>query len=122
LALLVGIPTGIALTRLARLAGPVIAVLAVVQTVPSLVLLGLFLPLLGIGQRPALFAAVVYSLFPIVMNTYVGITQVPAAVRDAARGMGMTGRQILWHVELPLAFPVLLAGRRTGAGHPSGNI
>jgi osmoprotectant transport system permease protein len=122
LALLVGIPAGIVLTRLPRVAGPVIAVLALVQTVPSLVLLGLLIPLFGIGEQPALVAAVVYSLLPIVMNTHVGITQVAPAIRDAARGMGMTGGQILWHVELPLALPVILAGVRTGAVYASGMI
>ncbi len=122
LALLIGIPTGIALTRLARVSGPVLGFLALVQTIPSLVLLGLLIPLLGIGQQPTLFCAVVYSLFPIVMNTYIGITQVPPAIRDAARGMGMTGRQILLQVELPLAFPVLLAGVRTGAIYASAMI
>jgi osmoprotectant transport system permease protein len=122
LALLIGIPAGLVLTRLPRLAGPVIAALGLVQTVPSLVLLGLLLPLLGVGQPAALFAAVVYSLFPLVMNTYIGITQVTPAVRDAARGMGMTRRQILWNVELPLAFPVVLAGVRTGAVYASSMI
>src|SRR5262245_23946892 len=122
LALLIGIPVGLALTRLPRVAAPIIAVLAGVQTVPSLVLLGLMIPLLGIGQPPTLFAAVVYSLFPIVMNTYVGITQVSPALRDAARGMGMTGRQVLWNVELPLALPVLLAGVRTGAIYATATI
>ncbi len=122
LALLAGIPTGLVLTRLPRIAGPVTAVLALVQTVPSLVLLGLLIPVLGLGQQSALFAAVVYSLFPIVMNTYVGITQVAPAVRDAARGMGMTGGQILWHVQLPLALPVILAGVRTAAVYASGMI
>jgi osmoprotectant transport system permease protein len=122
LALLVGLPAGLVLIRLPRLAAPVIAALGLLQTVPSLVLLGLLIPFLGIGQPPALFAAVVYSLFPIVMNTYVGITQVSPAVRDAARGMGMTRRQVLWNVELPLAFPVILAGVRTGAVYASGMI
>jgi osmoprotectant transport system permease protein len=122
LALLVGIPAGVLLTRLPRVAGPVTAFLAVVQTIPSLVLLGLLIPILGIGQQPALFAAVVYSVFPIVMNTFVGITQVSPPVRDAARGMGMTSRQILWNVELPLAFPVILAGIRTGAVYASAMI
>jgi osmoprotectant transport system permease protein len=121
-ALLLGIPAGIALTRLPRIAGPVIAVLGLVQTIPSLVLLGLLVPHLGIGEEPALVAAVVYSLLPIVMNTHVGITQVAPAIRDAARGMGMTGGQILWHVELPLALPVILAGVRTGAVYASGMI
>src|SRR5262249_53722740 len=72
--------------------------------------------------QPALFAAVVYSLFPVVMNTYVGITQVSPAIRDAARGMGMTDRQVLWNVELPLAFPVVLVGVRTGAVYASAMV
>jgi osmoprotectant transport system permease protein len=122
LALLVGIPAGVLLTRLPRIAGPVVAVLAVLQTIPSLVLLGLTLPLIGLGPPAALFAAVFYSVFPIVLNTHVGITQVVPAVRDAARGMGMTGRQVLWHVELPLAMPVILAGARSGAVAASGMI
>jgi osmoprotectant transport system permease protein len=122
LSLLVGIPTGLVLTRVPRLANPVIAVLAVVQTVPALVLLALLIPILGIRQTPALAAAVVYSVFPIVVNTYVGITQVSPAIRDAARGMGMTRGQVLWHVELPLAFPVLLVGVRTAAVYTSGMI
>jgi osmoprotectant transport system permease protein len=122
LALLVGIPVGLVLTRWQRSAGPIIAVLAVLQAVPSLVLLGLLIPLLGIGQSAALFAAVVYSVFPIVLNTYVGITQVTPSIKDAARGMGMTDRQMLWHVELPLSFPVLMAGVRAGAVYASGMI
>ena len=122
LALLAGIPAGIVLTSFPRLASPIINLLGILQTVPSLVLLGLLIPFLGIGQTPALFAAVVYSLFPIVMNTFVGITQVSSPIKDAARGMGMTPRQILWHVELPLALPVILAGVRTGAVYASGLI
>jgi osmoprotectant transport system permease protein len=115
IALLIGIPVGILLTRLRRISGPVIAVLALLQTFPSLALLGLLIPVIGIGQPAAIFLAVAYSLFPVVLNTHVGITQVPAAIRDAARGMGMTEGQILRKVELPLALPVLLAGIRTGA-------
>ncbi len=122
LALLVGIPAGLALTRLPRIANPVIALLALLQAIPSLVLLALCLPLLGIGETPALFATVVYSLFPITLNTYVGVNQVSPAIRDAARGMGMTAGQVLWSVELPLAFPVVLAGVRTGAIYASGMI
>ncbi len=122
LALSAGIPVGILLTRLPRLAAPVLAVLVMLQTIPSLVLLALLLPFLGIGQTPALVVAVIYCLFPVVINTYVGITQVSPSVRDAARGMGMTGRQVLWQVELPLALPVILAGVRTAAVYASGII
>src|SRR5262249_20240431 len=92
------------------------------QTFPSLALLGLLIPLLGVGQPAAIFLAVVYSLFPVVMNTYVGITQVPPAIRDAARGMGMTEGQILRRVELPLALPLLLAGVRPGAVYAIGIV
>ncbi len=114
-ALVISLPLGILLSRMKRISPPIIATLAVLQTIPSLALLGLLIPLIGVGERAAVFAAVVYSLFPIVLNTYVGLTQVPVAIRDAARGMGMTGWQILWNVDLPLAFPVILAGIRTGA-------
>lgn len=122
LTLLLGIPAGVLLTWLSRIASPVIAVLGVLQTVPSLVLLALLLPILGIAQTPALVAAVAYSLFPVVLNTYVGITQVSPAVRDAARGMGMTGLQVLWNVQMPLAMPVILAGARAGAVYTSGMV
>jgi osmoprotectant transport system permease protein len=122
LALLIGIPTGVLLNRVARLSAPVIAVLGLLQTIPSLVLLALLVPWLHTGEPPALFATVVYSLFPIVMNTHVGLTQVPLPVKDAARGMGMTGRQILLKVELPLAFPVVLAGVRTAAIYAIGVV
>jgi osmoprotectant transport system permease protein len=122
LALVIGIPAGLALTRLPRLAAPVIGFLAVLQALPSLILLALAIPFLGIGERPVLLAAVVYSLFPIIMNTYIGVTQVPPAIRDAARGMGMTTLQIVWNVELPLGFPVLLAGVRTAAIYASAMV
>ncbi len=122
IALLVGIPFGILLTRLPRASGPVLAVLALLQTFPSLALLGLLIPLLGLGQPAAIFLAVVYSLFPVVLNTHVGITQVSPAIRDAARGMGMTEGQILRRVELPLALPVILAGVRTGAVYAIGIV
>src|SRR5262245_8829355 len=122
IALLVGIPVGILLTRAARLSSPVIASLALLQTLPSLALVGLLIAWFGIGQQAALVVAVVYSLFPIVLNTYVGLTQVPRPITDAALGMGMTPTQLLWKVELPLALPVILAGVRTGAVYAIGIV
>jgi osmoprotectant transport system permease protein len=123
LVLLIGIPAGISLTWVPRLANPVIAAFAVLQTVPTIVLLGLLVVLLHIlGPTPALIAVVIYSIFPVVQNTHVGITQVSPAVRDAARGMGMTGGQVLWNVELPLAMPVVLAGVRSAAVAASGMV
>lgn len=121
-ALLAGIPIGIVLTRIPRVSSPIIATFALLQTLPSLALVGLLIPILGIGQPAAVFVAVIYSLFPIVLNTFVGITQVSPAIRDAARGMGMTPSQMLWHVELPLALPVILAGVRTGTVYAIGIV
>jgi osmoprotectant transport system permease protein len=115
LALILGIPLGVVLTRFRKLAAPCMAFLGLVQTIPSLALLGLLLPVLGVDQKAAIAIIVVYSVFPVVLNTYTGIVQVEPSILDAARGMGMTGRQILTRVELPLALPVVLAGVRTSA-------
>ncbi len=115
LAVAVGVPLGVVITRRARLRGPVLGVANVFQTIPSLAMFGFLIPLPfigGIGARSAIVALVVYALLPIVRNTYTGITEVDAAVRDAAVGMGMTDREILRLVELPLAFPVMIAGIR----------
>ena len=115
LAVLVGVPLGIVITRRARLRAPVLWVTNVLQTIPSLALFGLLIPLPfigGIGARTAIVALIVYALLPIVRNTYTGITGVDAAVRDAALGMGLTDGELLRLVELPLAAPVILAGVR----------
>lgn len=115
IAVAAGVPLGILLTRNAGLRGPVLGVANVLQTIPSLALFGFLIPLPflgGIGARTAIVALVLYGLLPIIRNTYAGISGVDAAVRDAARGMGMTDRQILRMVELPLAAPVVLAGVR----------
>ncbi len=114
-AIAVGLPVGIALTRRPRWRGPVLGLANVVQTIPSLALFGFLIPLPligGIGARTAVVALVLYGLLPIVRNTYTGITGVDAAVREAGRGMGMTDRQLLLMVDLPLALGVILAGVR----------
>ena len=127
-AALIGMPLGIAARARPRLGSSLFAVLNLLQTVPSIALFGLLigplsllansLPILqtlglrGIGIAPALIALVLYSLLPVVRNTQAGLAAVPAAVVEAARGMGMARAQILWRVELPLAWPVLLAGLR----------
>ncbi|RYC67927.1 ABC transporter permease/substrate-binding protein [Spirosoma sordidisoli] len=113
LALVVGIPLGILIARRPRLASGILGVAGVLQTVPSVALLGFLIPLLGIGAGPALVALFLYALLPLIRNTYVGITEVNPTVREAARGVGMTSRQILTKVELPLALPVIFAGVRT---------
>jgi osmoprotectant transport system permease protein len=109
----VGAPVGVWLTRHPRWRGLVLGAAGVLQTVPSLALLGFLIPLLGIGARPALVALLLYSLLPIIRNTVAGIEGVPAAVVEAARGLGFTDGQVLRRVELPLALPVIMAGIRT---------
>jgi len=112
LAVALGVPLGILLTRRAAWRAPVLGLANVFQTIPSLALFGFLLPLLGIGAWTAIAALVVYGLLPIVRNTYTGIAGVDPAVREAGRGMGMTGRELLIMVELPLAAGVILAGIR----------
>jgi osmoprotectant transport system permease protein len=115
LAVAIGVPLGVALTRRPRLARPVLGFANVVQTIPSLALFGFLIPLPfigGIGARTAIAALVVYALLPILRNTYAGISSVDPAVIESATGLGMTPRQRLGLVELPLALPVVLAGVR----------
>lgn len=114
-AVLIGVPTGILLTRYRALRGPVLGVANVMQTVPSLALFGFLIPLPfigGIGTRTALVALVLYSLLPIIRNTVTGILGVEPSVREAAVAMGMTDGQVLRQVELPLAAGVIVTGIR----------
>jgi osmoprotectant transport system permease protein len=119
LALLLGaavaVPLGLVLERRRRAAEPVIRVVAVTQTVPSLALLAFMIPLLGIGVAPAVVALWIYSLFPILRNTYTGVRDADPEAVSAARALGMTRRQLLARVRLPLAAPVIMAGVRTAA-------
>jgi len=113
LAALIGLPLGILIARKTKLSGTVLGIAGVLQTIPSIALLGFMIPLLGIGPKPAIVALLLYALLPIIRNTYTGITGVDAAVKEAATAMGMSQWQILTKVELPLAMPVILAGIRT---------
>jgi osmoprotectant transport system permease protein len=118
IAVLIGVPSGIFMTRKPAWAKPVMALANVIQTVPSLALFGFLisLPLLGgIGATTAIVALVLYSLLPIVRGTFTGISGVDPAVREAGLGMGLTDRQLLLHVELPLALPVIFSGIRVAA-------
>lgn len=115
IALLISIPTGIALTRFPKISGPVFAVINTFQTIPSLALLGFLIPLVGIGKLPAIIALFLYSLLPIVRNTFSGIKAVDKNYIEASRGMGLTDFQILKKVELPLAMPIILTGVRTAS-------
>ena len=115
LAIAVGVPLGIVLTRRRGLKRWILGAANIIQTVPSLALFGFLIPIPligGIGNKTAVVALVLYALLPVIRNTFVGITGVDRAVVEAARGMGMTDRQLLWQVELPLAFSVILAGVR----------
>ena len=115
LAIIIGVPLGILLTRQPRLKNLVLGTNSVIQTIPSLALFGLLLPLPWLGVRAdrlAIFALTLYALLPIIQNTYVGITEVDPPVREAAVAMGLTPRQLLWQVELPLASNVIVAGIR----------
>jgi len=113
LAVIIGVPLGIWISKKQKWSGTVLAIAGVLQTIPSIALLGFMIPLFGIGAKPAIVALILYAFLPIIRNTYTGITQVNTAVVDAARGMGLTSTQILSKVELPLAMPVILAGIRT---------
>ena len=118
IAISVGVPLGILLTRRPRWKTFVLGSTNVIQTIPSLALFGLLLPLPWLGARAdrlAIVALALYALLPIVRNTFVGITGISAPVREAAIAMGLTSSQLLWMVELPLASPVILAGIRVAA-------
>ena len=115
LAVAVGVPLGLWLTRHRRYQGLVLGAAGVLQTVPSIALLGFLIPLLGIGAGPAILALLLYSLLPIIRNTVTGVEGVAPAVVEAARGLGYTDGQLLRRVQLPLALPVLMAGIRTAA-------
>ena len=115
LAVLIGIPLGILITRWPVLSKPVLGGANIIQTVPSLALFGFLLPAPWIGARAdriAILALMLYALLPLIRNTYTGIKGVDPAVVEAGRGMGMTDRQLLWQVELPLALSVIIAGIR----------
>src|SRR5438046_4724616 len=111
-AVLIGLPLGVLVARRPAWQKPILGMTNVVQTVPSLALFGLLIPVFGIGAWAASTALVLYALLPIVRNTYAGITGVDPAVREAGRGMGMTDGELLRLVELPLAAGVILAGVR----------
>lgn len=115
-AILIAVPLGILLTRQERLARPVLAVANIVQTIPSLALFGLLLPVPFLGDRAARLAIVAligYALLPILRNTYVGIRGIDPTLVDVANALGMTGTQRLFRVELPLSASFILAGIRT---------
>lgn len=112
IALFIAVPIAIALTYRKKWANPIIQITAVFQTIPSLALLGLLIPLVGIGQVPATIALVMYALLPILRNTYIGITDIDPSLIEAAEAMGMNRWRKLIKVQIPIAMPVIMAGIR----------
>jgi osmoprotectant transport system permease protein len=112
IALLIALPLGVLITRYKRLEGPVMALLGVLYTIPSLSMLVLLIPFVGLGQDNAIIVLVVYAQVILVRNIVVGLNGVDASIVEAARGMGMSNWQRLMRVEFPLALPVILAGVR----------
>ncbi|MGH1518131.1 ABC transporter permease/substrate-binding protein [Chryseobacterium sp. JK1] len=115
LAIIVGVPLGIIISRKRNFSGPVLGIAGILQTIPSIALLGFMIPAFGIGPQPAIAALLIYALLPIIRNTYTGITGVDPVVIEAAKAMGMNRNQLLFKVKLPLAMPVIIAGIRTAA-------
>lgn len=115
IAIILGIGLGILITRVPKLSTIVLGGAGIMQTIPSLALLGFMIPIFGIGVNTAIAALFLYSLLPIIRNTYTGIKDVNKATVEAAKGMGMTSLQVLIKVELPLAIPMIMAGVRTAA-------
>ncbi len=115
IAVLVGVPLGILITRWPVLDKPILGSANIIQTIPSLALFGFLLPAPWFGERAdrmAILALTLYALLPLIRNTYIGIRNVDSAVLEAARGMGMTDRQVLFQVQLPLSLGVIIAGVR----------
>ncbi|MFV0379539.1 MAG: glycine betaine ABC transporter substrate-binding protein [Anaerorhabdus sp.] len=114
-AILVGVPIGILICYLAKIKKPVMGLANLIQAIPSMALLGFAIPLLGIGNLPAIVVVTLYSLLPIIKNTVTGISNINKQTIEAARGIGLTKFQILYKIEIPLALPVIMAGVRISA-------
>ncbi len=112
---LVAVPLGVLLTRLPLLARLVMGLVNLFQTIPSFAILALMIPLLGVGKIPAIVALWIYSLMPILRNTFIGIQEVSDDLKEAGKGMGMTEWERIILVEIPLAVPVIMAGIRLSA-------
>ena len=109
---ILGILTGILISRHKKAAGVVLGIVNVIYTIPSISLLGFLIPLTGIGNRTAIIALTVYGLLPIVRNTYTGLTTVDATILEGAEGLGSDGRQMMFRIRFPLALPVIISGFR----------
>ena len=115
IAVLMYVPLGVAFSRLDRIGSPAVGALSSLRVIPSLALVFIFVPWLGFGYRPALLALVLLAAPPIVLNTFAGMRNVDASVIEAAQGLGMNQAQVFTRIQLPLAFPVMLAGVRSAS-------
>lgn len=112
LAILIGVPLGIFISYTSKIGKPILSIANVIQAIPSMALLGFMIPLFGIGTMPAIVAVVLYSLLPIIKNTYTGIENINPQTLEAAKGIGLTPFQVLAKIQIPLALPVIMAGVR----------
>lgn len=112
IALVISLPTGLLLSRAHALATPVLGLFGIIYTIPSFALFAFLVPFTGIGSRPAIIALSAYALVVLTRNTMVAFNSVDPAVKEAARGMGMSNAQLLWRIEVPLALPIIVAGMR----------
>lgn len=112
LAILIGVPIGILISYAPKASKPILSIANIIQAIPSMALLGFLIPFLGIGSSPAIFAVVLYSLLPIIKNTYTGIESINPQTLEAAKGIGLTPLQILYKIQIPLALPIIMAGVR----------
>ncbi|HSU78921.1 MAG TPA: ABC transporter permease subunit, partial [Candidatus Angelobacter sp.] len=115
IAIVISVPLGIWLTRHRKISDTIIGITSIFQTIPSLALLVFLVPFIGTGKLPAIIALTIYGLLPILRNTYLGILSVDDSIIEAGIGMGMTSKQVLWKIELPLALNVVMGGVRTAS-------
>lgn len=115
LAILIGIPIGILVSKNEKMRTYVVGIINIFQAIPSMALLGLLVPILGIGSKPAIMTVILYSLLPIVKNTTTGILGIDENILESATGIGLTSKQILYKIQLPLALPIIMAGIRISA-------
>lgn len=115
IAIAIGVPLGILIAKFPSISSFIIGLANAVQAIPSLALLGFLVPFLGIGSTPSIVMIIVYSLLPIIKNTYTGLVNVEKAILEAGKGMGMTEIQLMTMVQLPLALPFIMAGIRIAA-------
>ena len=115
LSILIGVPIGILISYIRKLDKPVLGLSSVIQAVPSMALLGFMIPFVGIGTVPAIIVVILYSLLPIIKNTYTGINGISETMIESAKGIGLTKSQILFKIQIPQTLPVIMAGIRISA-------